>query len=124
MSLFDWLLVAHLVADFSLQTDSMARYKGQDWLWMIRHVGVYMAIMSALLMVYAIVYALPAWPVVAALLFLLVTHTILDRRTFTNWWMRLVGISDDKGWISVVIDQVFHIVTLAIVAQGLVLTAG
>ena len=124
MSLFDWLLVAHLVGDFLFQTDSMAKHKGQDWMWMPKHVGLYMAIMSALLIVYALFHAMPAGPVAAALLFLLVTHVILDRRTFTRWWMRLVGISNDKLWISVVIDQVFHVVTLAIVAQGLVLTIG
>jgi len=124
MSLFDWLLVAHLVGDFLIQTDGMAKHKGQDWWWMLKHVGLYMAIMSAILIVYAIVHGLPAWPVAAALLFLLVTHMILDRRTFTRWWMRFVGISNDKLWISVVIDQVFHIVTLAIVAQGLALVRG
>jgi len=123
MSLFDWLLVAHLVGDFLVQTDSMAKYKGQDWLWMLKHVGLYMTIMSALLIVYALFHPMPAGLVAAALLFLLVTHVILDRRAFTNWWMRLVGISNDKLWISVVIDQVFHIVTLAIVAQVLVLAA-
>lgn len=122
MSLFDWLLVAHLVADFLLQTDSMARYKEQSWQWMIRHVGLYMAVMAILLIPYAAVHAMPAWLVVAALLFLLVTHVILDRRAFTMWWMRLVGISNDKLWMSVIIDQVFHIVVLALVAQVLVLT--
>jgi hypothetical protein len=121
MSLFDWLLVAHLVADFLFQTDGMAKYKGQDWLWMLKHVGLYMTIMAILLIVYALLHATPAGLVAAAWLFLLVTHVILDRRAFTNWWMRLIGISNDKLWISVVVDQVFHIVTLAIVAQGLVL---
>lgn len=124
MSLFDWLLVAHLAADFLVQTDGMAKYKGQDWGWMLKHVGLYMAIMSAVLILYALFHAMPALPVAAGLLFLLVTHVILDRRTFTHWWMRFVGISNDKLWISVVIDQVFHIVTLAIVAQTLALTIG
>lgn len=121
MSLFDWLLIAHLVGDFLVQTDSMAKYKGQNWLWMLKHVGLYMMIMSALLIVYALLHPVPAGLVAAALLFLAVTHVILDRRAFTNWWMRLVGISNDKLWISVAIDQVFHILTLAIVAQVLVL---
>jgi hypothetical protein len=121
MSLFDWLLVTHLVADFLFQTDSMAKYKGQDWLWMFKHVGLYMIIMSILLIVYGLLHALPAVWVAAALAFILATHLLLDRRTFTRWWMRLIGISNDKLWISVVVDQVFHVVTLAIVAQVLVL---
>lgn len=121
MSLFDWLLVAHLVADFLFQTDDMAKYKGQSWQWMTKHVGLYMAIMTALLVVYAVVHLIPAAWVAASLLFILVTHVILDRRGFTAWWMRLIGISNDKLWISIIVDQVFHLLTLAIVAQVLVL---
>ncbi|NIV40692.1 MAG: DUF3307 domain-containing protein, partial [Anaerolineae bacterium] len=41
MSLFDWLLVGHLVGDFLLQTDGMAKYKADSWTWMLRHVGLY-----------------------------------------------------------------------------------
>ena len=124
MSLFDWLLVAHLVADFLFQTDSMAKNKGQSWKWMSRHVGLYMTVMAMLLIPYAIVHKLPALPVAAAWLFLLVTHVILDRRTFTGWWLRWIGVTHDKMWISVVVDQVFHVVTLALVAQALVQTGG
>ena len=119
MSLFDWLLVTHLVADFLFQTDSMAKYKGQDWLWMFKHVGLYMIIMSILLIVYGLLHALPAVWVAAALAFILATHLLLDRRTFTRWWMRAVGTAPDQVWLAIVIDQVFHLLTLAVVAQVL-----
>lgn len=121
MSLFDWLLVAHLVADFLMQTDDMAKHKGHSWQWMTRHVGLYMAVMTPLLIVYAAFHSIPAGWVAAGLLFILVTHVILDRRGFTQWWMRVVGISNDQLWISIIVDQVFHLLTLAIVAQILVL---
>lgn len=123
MSLFDWLLVAHLVADFLLQTDGMAKNKGHSWQWMIKHVGVYMVVMTALLIVYAAVHSIPAGLVAVSLLFILVTHLILDRRTFTRWWMRTFSISNDKLWIAIIVDQAFHLLTLAIVAQVLSLAS-
>ena len=120
MSLFDWLLIGHLVGDFLLQTDSMAMHKGIRWSWMLKHVGLYMVVVGAVLIVYALMHPLPAWLMAASLLFICVTHIVLDRRGFTEWWMRLVRISPDHEWLPVVVDQVFHLLVLAIVAQVLV----
>ncbi len=124
MSLFDWLLVGHLIGDFLIQTDGMAKNKGQSWLWMLRHVGFYMVVITAVLIVYTLIHPLPLWLIIVALLVVCVTHTILDRRGFTTWWMRLVGATPDNPWLSIIVDQVFHILTLAVVAQVLTLVAG
>ena len=120
MSLFDWLLVAHLVGDFLLQTDGMAKYKATDWSWMLRHVGTYLIIMTAVLVAYALAHPVPLVLVVALLLFLAATHIVLDRRTFVLWWTGLVGASPEHPWLSIVVDQVFHLLTVAVVAQVLV----
>jgi hypothetical protein len=32
-------------------------------------------------------------------------------------WMRLIGITSDLGWLTIVIDQVFHLLVLVIVVQ-------
>jgi hypothetical protein len=37
--------------------------------------------------------------------------------------MRFVGISAELSWLPIVIDQVFHLLILAVVAQVLVLTS-
>jgi hypothetical protein len=124
MSLFDWLLVGHLVGDFLLQTDGMARYKVQSWPWMLRHVGTYLALMAVLVGIYVLNHPVPLWVVGAVLLFIGGTHIILDRRTFTLWWMRRIGISADLTWLSIVVDQVFHLLVLAVVAQVLVMAGG
>ena len=58
MSLFDWLLVGHLVGDFLLQTDRMARYKAQSWSWMLKHVGIYLAVILDVYSRKAIGYAI------------------------------------------------------------------
>ena len=122
MSLFDWLLVGHLVGDFLLQTDNMARYKERSWPWMLKHVGAYMAVMVIFIAAYAVSHAVPLWVAGGGLLFIGGTHILLDRRDFTQGWMRIVGISADQSWLSIVVDQTFHLLVLAGVAQILVVT--
>ena len=117
MSLFDWLLVGHLVGDFLLQTDGMAKYKAVDWTWMLRHVGLYLAVMALVLGAYALSTPVPFWALGLALLLIAVTHIILDRREFTLGWMRLIGITSDLGWLTIVADQVFHVLVLVVVVQ-------
>ena len=124
MSLFDWLLVGHLVGDFLLQTDGMAKYKAIDWTWMLRHVGLYLAIMAVVLGAYALSTPVPLWALGLALVFIGVTHIILDRRGFTLAGMRLIGITSDLGWLIIVADQVFHLLVLVVVVQIVTWAAG
>ena len=120
MSLFDWLLIGHLVGDFLLQTDGMANNKAQSWSWMLRHVGAYLAVMGIVLGIYSISHPTSLWVLVLALLFIGATHIALDRRGFTQAWMRLVGITRELAWLSVVIDQVFHLLVLVVVVQFII----
>jgi hypothetical protein len=124
MSLFDWLLVGHLVGDFLMQTHMMAKCKEQSWPWMLKHVGVYMAVMTVVIGTYALTHPVPFWLVVVVLIFIAGTHVVLDRRHFTQGWMRLVGVSTDHAWMPLVVDQVFHLLVLAVAAQILVMVTG
>lgn len=124
MSLFDWLLIGHLVGDFLLQSDRIAAEKPYRWRALFEHVAVYMTAIAAVVVGYALAHPLPLWLMAAVLLFILVTHIILDRRNFTQWWMRLAGISAQNVWLAIVLDQVFHLLTLALVAQVLSLASG
>jgi hypothetical protein len=112
-----------LIGDFLVQTDSMAKYKSQSWYWMFVHIAAYMVTVTAVLVGYSLNHRLPAWLAVGALLFIVGTHIILDRRGFTLWWMRLVGVSPEHPWLSIIVDQVFHLLTLAVVAQVLALAS-
>ena len=124
MSLFDWLLVGHLVGDFLLQTDGMARYKAQSWTWMLRHVGLYLAVMVTVLGVYSLSNPVPLWVLGLSLLFIGATHIVLDRRGFTLAWMRLIGITSDLDWLIIVADQVFHLLVLVVVAKIVIWASG
>lgn len=119
MNLFDWLIVSHLIGDFLFQSDGMARYKTQHWQWMLRHVGLYTVLIAVVLIAYGLYHDVPVWAVASALLFVFVTHLALDRRRLTAWWMRRVGMQPDHPWLPIVVDQVCHLLTLAVVAQGL-----
>ena len=124
MSLFDWLLVGHLIGDFLLQTDGMAKYKAQSWTWMLRHVGLYLAVMVIVLGVYSLSYPVPLWALGLSLLFIGATHIVLDRRGFTLAWMRLIGITSDLDWLIIVADQVFHLLVLVVVVQIVIWASG
>jgi hypothetical protein len=124
MSLFDWLLVGHLVGDFLLQTDGMAKYKAQSWTWMLRHVGLYLAVMVIVLGVYSLSNPVPLWVLGLSLLFIGAMHIILDRRGFTLAWMRLIGITSDLDWLTIVADQVFHLLVLVVVVQVVLWASG
>jgi hypothetical protein len=119
MSLFDWLLIAHLAGDFLLQTDDMAKKKPEQWSWLARHIGRYMLAVTLIVAIYTWTHRVPLWVAAACLLFVVGTHVILDRRDFTETWMRRVGMSSDQAWLFIVVDQVFHLLTLAVIAQSL-----
>jgi hypothetical protein len=124
MSLFDWLLVSHLVGDFLLQTDGMAYGKANDWSWMVRHIASYMLPVTAVVAVYSWVSRKPVWIAVAALVFVAGTHLLLDRRKPVEAWMGLIGVPRDHPWLPTLLDQIFHILTLVVASQFLLLAGG
>lgn len=112
MSIFDVLLLGHLVGDFLFQTNWMARLKSSRWDALAVHAAVYTAcVWAAAGLGGATLGALPV-------VLLFVSHVVLDQRAFVRWWARTVGgISRaEDQWLLVVIDQVFHLLILAAVS--------
>jgi hypothetical protein len=104
-----WALIAHVVADWLLQTDWMAVNKVN-----LRHPAGY---------VHAGVYTifmLPLFPWVLALL-IGVTHLFIDTRGPVHWWMRNIkrvspSANATTGFVESAVDQAFHVVVLAAAA--------
>lgn len=104
-----WALIAHVVADWLLQTDWMAVNKVN-----LRHPAGY---------VHAGVYTifmLPLFPWVLALL-IGVTHLFIDTRGPVHWWMRNIkrvspSTNATTGFVESAVDQAFHVVVLAAAA--------
>jgi len=105
--LFVWALVVHLVADWLLQTEWMARHKmslRHPAAWV--HSGIHTL---GLLLVFS-------WPIA---LFVGVTHLLIDTRKPLLWWLRVVKqMPTDQAapLVEIWVDQVMHITVLAVVS--------
>ena len=105
MTPFERGLVAHLVADWILQNDWMARNKMSLWhpaAW--THAAIHGLLLGLAL----------GWP---AGLVLGCSHLLIDTRVPVDWWMRYFkkcSKAPDAGSIAMWLDQTFHIVCIAV----------
>lgn len=109
MSSFDYLLIGHLIGDFLLQTSWMAKNKATKWLPLLVHVAVYTVVVS--------VFGFFSGGLsLAAIALIIISHIVLDRRTFVAFWVRRVQTAKgpEQAWLGIVADQIFHIIILAI----------
>ncbi|TWT04491.1 DUF3307 domain-containing protein [Planococcus sp. CPCC 101016] len=109
MSQFDVLLIGHLIGDFLLQTSWMAKHKASKWLPLLTHVSVY-TIVIAVFGIFSGGLSLPALAII------FIGHIILDRRSFVMFWVERIQTAKgpEKAWLSIMADQIFHIILLAI----------
>lgn len=111
MNMFAWLLVGHLVGDFILQTGWMAK-KTSNYVALIVHSAVYT--------LSVIILSLPAGGLsYKAATVIFISHLLLDQRRFVELWVRFVNNAAGLPWIHIAVDQCFHLVVLAFVAQYL-----
>ena len=110
MTPFSYLLIAHLIGDYLFQTSWMAMNKHAKWLPLFVHSFVYTAVIA--IASFVAFEGLSWW----AILFVFVTHVIVDRRTIVLWWVKNIMRTDPKqvGWLVIMVDQVFHIIVLAV----------
>ncbi|MFC4711690.1 DUF3307 domain-containing protein [Planococcus dechangensis] len=109
MSMFDFLLLGHLVGDFLLQTAWMAKHKATKWLPLLTHVTVYTAVI-------ALFGLLAGGLSLSAIALIFISHVILDRRSFVQFWVKRVQMTtgSESRWLSIVADQIFHLLFLAL----------
>ena len=100
MELFATLLLAHLLADFPLQTDWMFRVKVRHWAGVVLHAAMHVLVTAALIQ-----QPLTYWPV---LLILWAVHSLID-------WLKLY-IQFKYISVGFVLDQIAHTLTLAMIA--------
>lgn len=115
-----WGIVLHLVADWPFQNDWMSTNKGN----LLHPAGyVHASIHGGFL---ALVFGWVAIP-------LAIAHLLIDTRKPVEWWSKLVGQTQPTGlaiptrdlripvvdiglWVRLMLDQVFHIVCVAVAA--------
>ena len=116
MTLMEMLIVAHLIGDWLLQTESEALQKFNGKFLnspLISHCTKY-----TLAFIPAFYYFGISW---YWLILIFWSHMFLDRRWPVKWWIHnVMGNSyesiDKLFWLVVVVDQVMHILVLALIA--------
>lgn len=109
MSMFEVLLLGHLTGDFLFQTSWMAKYKATRWLPLLVHVTVYTTIVS--------LFGLLAGGLsLTAIAVIFISHVILDRRHFVQFWVKRVQMTTgpESRWLTIMADQIFHLLFLAL----------
>ncbi len=107
MNPFSWLFLGHFVGDFLLQNRWMALHKPNNYKALITHAAVYT------LAIY--LFSLPFGRLsLFSVLFVFISHIVLDKQLFINWWTEHITKSSDR-WLKVVIDQTFHFLVIGVV---------
>lgn len=117
MTLFEWLLVGHLIGDWVFQNDWMARHK-QDGLFnraILIHCAIYTAV---LLLIYFLPAAQPqslrAFLHVA--LFVYLSHWLIDATGLARRWIRFFK-QTDALFMRIAVDQILHVIALALLVE-------
>lgn len=106
-------MTAHLVGDWLLQNDWMARGKRQGWLTLagLVHFAVYTASAIVALWLCRATIQLPfGYAAFGAVIFL--SHWLIDATNIVQGWMRLFGQSE-REMVRMMIDQTLHLLVLA-----------
>lgn len=110
MELFPLLLAGHLIGDYLLQTKWMADQKGSSIAALVVHSVIYTVV--------CFLCTLPTGGIsIICIAIIFLSHIILDRRTFVNWWCKNITKSADVPWLVIVADQSFHVVVLVVVTM-------
>lgn len=113
MTVFSYMLIGHFIGDYLFQTSWMAMNKTKQWIPLVIHSLIYTLIVTAV--VYLGYGLLP----LNAIILMIGSHIILDRRTFVKWWVKNVMKTNgkDAGWLIIMADQIFHLIILGVIAH-------
>jgi hypothetical protein len=117
MTLFVWLLIGHLIGDWILQNDWMAKGKQHSWLNRagLTHFSIYTATILAAL-------GLAGWrgespaQLLAIGSSLFITHWLIDAGRLAERWVRFYGQSNVEA-VRLMVDQTLHLLVLVGVAS-------
>lgn len=119
MSTFDCLLVAHLIGDWLLQNDWIARNKGRGWFTgaILVHCTVYTLVLLVALWLTPPPTS-PSTPYLpfAALIFL--SHWLIDAPNLAAVWMRWFQQSPVR-FVRIMVDQTMHLIVIVVLVEFL-----
>jgi len=112
MTIFEGLLMAHLLGDWIFQTEWQAENKKQKFHALLIHVIIYHLI--AWIILY-FGFGLPALPVLAVVVILAVLHAVMDGLPTVRWIMKGLRITVERTperWLLIAVDQAIHLLLL------------
>ncbi len=122
MTIFEGLLMAHLLGDWLLQTEWQAQNKASNWKALLAHVAVYHIIVFIILY---FGFSLRAVPVTTIVVALAVLHAILDRKSAVEPIMIALRITvkrQPERWLAIAVDQSIHLLLLGLASLYLATT--
>lgn len=114
MNMFCWLLLGHLLGDWLLQNDWMARGKKRGLITMpgMIHFTTY-TFMILLTFWFFNNMKIDLVTVCIAGIIIFVSHWLIDATNIVQRWMRFYGQSDRED-VRVMVDQTFHLLALGL----------
>lgn len=119
MDTFDWLFVGHLIADWMLQSDWIARNKQRSWFNtpVIIHCLIYTLVLAGALWFSRGGAAQPT-PYVAFTAIIFLSHWLIDAGNLARTWMGMMRQSH-LPFVRLMVDQTMHVVVLAVLVEWL-----
>ena len=116
MTLFSWLFVGHLVGDWLLQNDWMARNKGRAFFTAAGfcHFVLYTLCLSIMFWSAAHGSTLPRLAAFSLLIF--VSHWLIDALSLAQVWGRFIGQTNTK-FVTIAVDQIMHLLVLVLLIE-------
>lgn len=113
MNTFTWLFLGHLVGDWLLQNDWMAKNKQNS---LVTWAGfVHFAVYTTSVMLAYVIFVEPALSFQDMLLFaatIFVSHWLIDAADAARLWARLIQ-QTDIDIVRIVVDQTLHLLVIA-----------
>jgi len=119
MNAFSWLLVGHMVGDWLLQSDWMAREKKLSFFSKagMAHFLLYTVVVVAMIWLFCGDGRSLAFYVTVGLA-VFVSHWLIDATTVVERWMQFYGQDSSRDFMRILVDQTMHLVVLAVLAVG------
>ena len=117
MSLFSWLLLGHLVGDWLLQNDEMARGKHSSII--SQHCIFHCAIYSLTELIVLWIVSSKFSPSPSYFLFglgIFFSHWLIDAFNLAAHWGRWIKQTDTM-FVRIMVDQTLHLLTLALLVE-------
>ena len=115
MNVFTWLLIGHLVGDWLLQNDWMAKGKKEGLITLagLAHFTIYTIVVTLALWISKQNQPLECYLIFG--LFVFISHWLIDATNIVDFWIRFYRQSN-LLLMRIMVDQIFHILVLAILS--------